>query len=223
MVADALATQIPHRVLILEDHHQTSIRLSEAVKACDLLSICGTAYMLDDGLKKLFELRPRVVLTDLGLPDGSGIEMIKAVMATDWACDALVISVFGDERRVISAISAGAKGYILKNSGTETIADDVLSVIEGGSPISPQIARYLLSMVADQQAPLMAKEKNISLTKREHEILTIVARGYTRAEIGQQLNISAGTVGNHINNIYKKLEVGSNTQAVSRATKMGII
>ena len=60
----------------------------------------------------------------------------------------------------------------------------------------------------------MAREKNISLTKREHEILTIVARGYTRAEIGKQLNISAGTVGNHINNIYKKLEVGSNTQAV---------
>ena len=223
MVSDVQATQIPHRVLILEDHHQTSIRLSEAVKACDRLSICDTAYMLDDGLKKLFELRPRVVLTDLGLPDGSGIEMIKAVMATDWECDALVISVFGDERRVISAISAGAKGYILKNSGTETIADDVLSVIEGGSPISPQIARYLLSMVADQQAPRMAREKNISLTKREHEILTIVARGYTRAEIGQQLNISAGTVGNHINNIYKKLEVGSNTQAVSRATKMGII
>lgn len=217
------AAQPPHQILIVEDQEETSRRLSEAINACAGLSVCRVAHCVDEGMQALFDLKPRIVLTDLGLPDGSGIEMILGVGAADWQCDSLVFSVFGDERRVLSAIRAGAKGYILKNSSIRSISEDILSVIAGGSPISPQIARHLLSIVIDQQAPVTAQEGDIRLTEREDEILTAVARGYKRAEIAQQLNISIGTVGNHINNIYKKLEVSSNIEAVLLATKMGLL
>lgn len=212
-------------ILIVEDQIQTSYRLREAIMASPDLTVCAVTHTLDSGMNALFDQRPRLVLTDLGLPDGSGIDMIKAVGQTDWQCDSLVISVFGDEKRVIEAIRAGAKGYILKSSGVESIAEDVRAVMSGGSPISPKIARHLLSMVNDVSAMGGGDSRHheIKLTQRETEILGAVARGYKRAEIGSNFGISVGTVGNHINNIYKKLEVGSNIEAVSLATKMGIL
>lgn len=159
----------------------------------------------------------------MGLPDGSGVEIIKAIAQTDWICDALVVSIFSDEARVIEALQAGAKGCLLKSGSLQTIGDDVRSVINGGSPISPQIARHLLEMVR-----MSAIQKNdntvlIELTNRETEILNAVAKGYKRREIGEKLGISTGTVGNHINNIYQKLNVGSNTEAIAQATRMGIL
>lgn len=148
------------------------------------------------------------------------MEIIAATVQTDWPCDALVISVFGDEARVLQAIQKGAKGYILKNSGLETIVDDIQAVLDGGSPISPQIARHLLSNVI---TPVRSNETESDLTEREREILQNVARGYKRSEIAEQLGISISTVGNHIHNIYRKLDVGSNIEAVSRAARMGLI
>ena len=219
----AMLTALKHDILIVEDREETSRRLRAAIDGSDDLAVCHVAHTVQDGLDALFETRPRLVLTDLGLPDGSGIEIVKAVIETDWTCAALVISVFGDEARVLSAIGAGARGYILKNSGTDTIADDIRAVLEGGSPISPQIARYFLTLVTDHQRVEQIQSGDIDLTQREREILAIVARGYKRAEIGKQLGISVGTVGNHIHNIYKKLKVSSNIEAVSRATKMGIL
>jgi len=213
----------PHDILIVEDREETSQRLKGLIDRADHLKVSGVVHTVDAGINALFTKKPRLVLTDLGLPDGSGIDIIKAVMVANWPCDALVISVFGDEDRVLSAIGAGAKGYILKNSGTDTIADDIHSVLEGGSPISPQIARHLLNLVSDKNDEARRASHEIILTEREREILGIVARGYKRAEIGKQLSISVGTVGNHIHNIYKKLEVNSNIEAVSRATKMGIL
>lgn len=213
----------PASVLIVEDQVQTSLRLREAISSCHDLYVSSVSHTLHAGLEAFYEKQPRLVLTDLGLPDGSGIDMIRAAATADWPCDSLVISVFGDERRVINAIRAGAKGYILKNSGVSRIADDMCAVLIGGSPISPQIARHLLSMVNDLGYAETAETNPIKLTERETEILNEVARGYKRAEISKHLEISVGTVGNHINNIYKKLEVSSSMEAVSRASKMGIL
>lgn len=214
---------VPSTVLIVEDQVHTCLRLKDAIESSSELAVCAVAHNLDAGLNALFDHKPRLVLTDLGLPDGSGLEIIKAAGQADWICESLVISVFGDERRVIGAIRLGAKGYILKNSGEGSISDDIITVLNGGCPISPQIARHLLSLVNDLGAQDDAMENSIQLTTRETEILNEVSRGYKRAEIGRNLGISTGTVGNHINNIYKKLEVRSNIEAVSRATKMGLL
>ena len=210
-------------VLIVEDHGHTATRLSKSVAAHPELSVCHVASTLQSGLLALERERPRIVLTDLGLPDGDGTELIKASTAADWVCDSIVISVFGDEQRVLNAIRAGARGYVSKSSLDRNIAQDVISVIEGGSPISPKIARHLLSLVPTQREAVRDNSGEISLTERETEILHAVAKGYKRHEISEQLSISTGTVGNHINNIYKKLEVRSSIDALSRANKMGLL
>lgn len=212
---------MPHSILIVEDRAEIATRLSDAVAQSDELQVAGTASTLGQGLELLIELRPRVVLVDLGLPDGSGVEIIRAIAQADWDCDALVISIFGDESRVIEAIQAGAKGYVLKSGGLTGVSADILSLIDGGSPISPAIARHLLTLLKSQGTS--ETEKGFELTSREVEILRAVAQGYKRKEIGEKLDISTGTVGNHINSIYRKLNVGSNIQAVVQATKMGLL
>ena len=104
----------------------------------------------------------------------------------------------------------------------DQIGDDILTVLQGGSPISPSIARHLLAIVKDGST-VGSQSIESPLTERETEILRSVARGYKRQEIGQNLGISAGTVGNHITSIYRKLEVGSNMEAVARASKIGVL
>lgn len=212
-----------NKVLIVEDKVEIASRIKSAVEQSVELEVSGVAGDVDTGLKYLFERKPRIVLVDLGLPDGSGVEIINAVAQTDWKCDALVISIFGDEARVIEALQAGAKGYLLKSGSMQSIGEDVKSVIEGGSPISPQIARHLLEMVRQSSISSDNDKVVIELTVRETEILNAVAKGYKRREIGEKLGISTGTVGNHINNIYQKLNVGSNTEAIAQATRMGIL
>ncbi len=209
-------------VLIIEDRPDIAARLTEAVNATDGITVAGQAGTLDQGINLLYDRRPRVVLVDIGLPDGSGIDAVKASAAADWEVDALVVSIFGDEARVFEALQAGAKGYILKSGALRQIGDDILAVLEGGSPISPSIARHLLSVLSTGAAP-KPEASDSGLTDRETEILRAVARGYKRHEIGTQLGISAGTVGNHITNIYRKLKVGSNMEAVVQATKIGVL
>ena len=218
-----MSDPVPHSVLVVEDRREIALRLQSAIEKHPGLAVCGLADDVDSGLNLLFEHRPRIVLVDLGLPDGSGIEVIKAAAGADWTCEALVVSIFGDEARVIDALRAGARGYVLKSGTLASIGNDVLSVIEGGSPISPQIARHLLAMVGSSAGGSAEGGPEIDLTNRETEILNAVAKGYKRREIAERLGISTGTVGNHINNIYQKLNVNSNTEAIARATRMGLL
>ncbi|MCW1931741.1 LuxR C-terminal-related transcriptional regulator [Pararhodobacter zhoushanensis] len=211
-------------VLIVEDRLEIAKRLERAVLGDQGFRICSIAHTRAQGLRDLARHRPRAVLVDLGLPDGSGVDVIRAAEAADWDCDSLVVTVFGDEGRVFEAIRAGAKGYILKNDRLEEISQKLHTVLEGGSPISPQIARFLLKFVP-QQNPEAAPDEPapvISLTTREHDILKLIAMGFKRQEVADKLQITLGTVGSHVNNVYRKLEVSSNTEAVAVANRLGL-
>lgn len=210
-------------ILIVEDRSEIARRLADQVNAVDGWQVCDCVGTLDQAIDKLYTHRPRLVLVDLGLPDGSGIDLIKAAKQADWLCETLVISIFGDEKRVVDAIAAGASGYLLKGASGTDFTGDMQAVLDGGSPISPQIARHLLSLVK-QSAP--NSETTVlanALTQREVEILTMISHGYKRREIAEKLGITAGTVGIHINNIYKKLEVNSNIDAVAQAARAGLL
>lgn len=219
---DGPAGSGPHSVLIVEDQEHTATRFARAVEVSPELTVCGVARDLAHAWMLFETHRPRFVLTDLGLPDGSGVEIILAAARADWACDCMVISVFGDRQRAMEAIRAGARGYLLKSDPVEEVSRQILEVIGGGSPMNPKIARYLLDTmgpaVTDTTPP--GGER---LTQREHEVLSLIARGYKRREIAEMLNISVGTVGIHINNTYKKLKVGTNIEAVARASKIGLL
>ena len=211
----------PVDVEIVEDRRETADRLARALLQLTQVRTCSIARSVREGLFELSQVRPRAILVDLGLPDGSGVEIIRAAQAADWPCDSLVVTVFADEDRVIEAIAAGATGYILKNDRPEEVGRNLLTVLEGGSPISPQIARYLLNMVPQPEEP-QDDALQIGLTAREKDILRLIAHGFKRQEVAEKLNITVGTVGTHIHNVYRKLEVSSNTQAVATANRLGL-
>jgi DNA-binding NarL/FixJ family response regulator len=173
-----------------------------------------------------------VVLTDLGLPDGSGLDVIRHARMRHPDCEPLVISMFGDEENVLASIEAGALGYIHKDATPDDIAHTILEMKAGASPISPMIARRVLfkyqsaakpSAVSVGKSELPISERPIELSPREQEVLELISRGFSYAEISRLKSISVHTVQTHIKSLYRKLAVNSKSEAVYEATKMGLL
>jgi DNA-binding NarL/FixJ family response regulator len=178
-----------------------------------------------------------VVLTDLGLPDGSGLDVIRHARMRHPECEPLVISMFGDEENVLASIEAGALGYIHKDATPDDIAHTILEMKAGASPISPMIARRVLFKYQSAAKPstvsvgksellisdLPISERPIELSPREQEVLELISRGFSYAEISRLKSISVHTVQTHIKSLYRKLAVNSKSEAVYEATKMGLL
>jgi len=163
-------------------------------------------------------------LLDLGLPDGSGIEIIDFIRDQGLSTDVIVISMFGDEKHILNAISAGAMGYLLKDEEHQKIETSITQMLNGGSPISPSIARHLLKYHQQQMEKNIASSVGkIKLTNREIDILKKISKGFTCKEISAMENISYHTVATHVRNIYKKLSVNSRAEALYEAYSMGLL
>jgi DNA-binding NarL/FixJ family response regulator len=235
------------RVLVVEDDPQTREFFSGSVSRCAELLLAASVgtvaeakAWLDDSANTV-----DVLLTDLGLPDGSGLEVIRHATRLNPACEPLVISMFGDEDNVLASIEAGALGYIHKDSTPDDIAQTILDMRAGASPISPMIARRVLSKYqADRRqtnrvvAPVVSASIAIKneatedaeamsqrglLSPREQEVLALIARGFSYAEIARLQSLSVHTVQTHIKNLYGKLSVHSKSEAVFEATRMGLL
>jgi DNA-binding NarL/FixJ family response regulator len=235
------------RVLVVEDDPQTREFFSGSVSRCAELLLAASVgtvaeakAWLDDSANTV-----DVLLTDLGLPDGSGLEVIRHATRLNPACEPLVISMFGDEDNVLASIEAGALGYIHKDSTPDDIAQTILDMRAGASPISPMIARRVLSKYqADRRqtnrvvAPVVSASIAIKneatedaeamsqrglLSPREQEVLALIARGFSYAEIARLQSLSVHTVQTHIKILYGKLSVHSKSEAVFEATRMGLL
>ena len=209
-------------VVLVEDDQRTRERLARVIEGHPQLRLLGTAGSCDEARQLLARTTPKVLITDLGLPDGSGVELIREARARDAGVLALVITVFGDEPHVVAAIEAGAMGYLLKDGTADYIGASILEMIAGGSPISPPIARHLLRRFRAPHAPPTGAAAT-RLSEREHAVLTLIVKGFSYAEIANLLNISAHTVTTHVRGIYRKLEVHSRGEAVYEALAMGIV
>jgi DNA-binding NarL/FixJ family response regulator len=169
-------------------------------------------------------LLPDMVLVDLGLPDISGIDVIRTLKVMHPKYDVLVVTTFGDEKTVMSALEAGANGYLLKGTSLEELRRDVHYLRNGGSPLSPMVARQLLnrlqSRTADEKLPTGPSTK---LTRRERDILEMIAKGFSYIETSQICGIASATVHSHLKSIYRKLEVHSKTEAVHEARRLNLI
>ncbi len=238
----------PWRVLIVEDDSDTREFFAKSVRNCPELELVALAASVAQACQHLSApgLQIDVLLTDLGLPDGSGLDVIRFALKHQSQCEVLVISMFGDEDNVLSSIEAGATGYIHKDSAPDDIAQSVLQLKAGLSPISPMIARRVLSkyrsMAQDEQKKQQFSDVDIKklaiksvvtiaangparplLSPSEHEVLELIARGFSYNEISKLRHVSVHTVQTHIKNLYAKLAVHSKSEAVYEATKLGIL
>ena len=207
----------PISVMLVEDDTLILKRLSGVVKDNErltLLASCSTVASAKIALKKA---PPDVLLVDLVLPDGNGLELIQLVQKGGYDTAVMVISVFGDENHILKAIAAGASGYLLKDDESIQIETAIVDLAAGGAPISPSIARHLMKHFRPEEQLL---EK---LTKREQQVLQKVAKGYTSLEIAEMEGLSYHTVATHVKNIYRKLSVNSRAEAVFEALKMNLI
>ncbi len=174
-------------------------------------------------LRGIPDLAPDMVLIDLGLPDMSGIEVIRQLKASMPECDILVVTIFGDERTITSALEAGANGYLLKGASLEELRRDVRHLRTGGAPLSPMVARQLLNKLQAKPAFSNPQAGGTKLTKREHDILQMIAKGFSYAETSQICGVASATVHSHLKSIYRKLEVHSKTEAVYEARRRSLI
>lgn len=215
-------------VLIVEDEPEFMRRFADAVLGDAGLALLAAVSTGQAAKAVLDQQRPDVLLVDLGLPDISGIEVIAHAQWRHPPCDVLVVTMFGDDAHVVAAIEAGAAGYLLKDAAPDRIAAAVHELHGGGAPISPSIARRILSRLrssapAGTASRPMPLEASSPLTTRETELLRMVAKGLSFDTIGELLAISPHTVVAHVKKIYRKLAVHSRGEAVYEASQLGLL
>jgi DNA-binding NarL/FixJ family response regulator len=215
-------------IVVVEDDDLTRETICARIAEQDGMVVVASFGLVATALKWLQHNPLDILLTDLGLPDGSGIQVIAACAALHPQCDIMVITMFGDEKNVIESIDAGAVGYILKDADYLDVGRFVTDLRLGGSPMSSLIARKLLSRV--QRAKDVVEPNNPTLktdgpnlSVRETEALDLMARGYTYSEIAALLGVSVNTVQTHTKRIYIKLSVHNRCEAVFEAQKIGIL
>ena len=214
-----------YSVLIVEDEPSTNAVLTQVVHSQKNLCHVASPTSIEKALPHL-QSPPDILLVDLGLPDGSGIELIQLAKTNRPTAEILVITTFGDEKNVLMAIQAGATGYLLKDQSLDDIELHIQQVVQGESPISPAVARYVLQSLGTtkpQPTTSYIKESENRLTSREVTVLDVLARGYSRSETAEALGLSPHTITSHTKNIYRKLSVTSRTEAVFEAYQLGLI
>ena len=209
------------RIGILEDDPDMQAYIEYVAKQSENLAVIFTEDSVAAAINHIDSgLTPDLCLVDLQLPDGSGVDFIRHTTSkTDAKC--LVLTVLGDRTSVITALEAGANGYLLKDSTERMIVRGIEKTMSGANPISPEAATHLLSLLGGEgkkPAPL-----DHGLTPKEKEVLTLFAKGLSYKETARMMNVSNHTVNDHVKNIYAKLSVHSKSEAIFEALQLGLI
>lgn len=218
---------LPAPVLIVEDDVAVSQRLENLLLQLgyhtDALMMASS---LAEAQQNLAHQLVALALVDLGLPDGSGIDLIRIMHEQNPSVAILVISAWSTQEAILAALRAGATGYVLKERDDLEVALALRSVLRGGAPIDPLLARRIIHEFSSQDEQNAADEQEAEaekLSPREHQILRLVAEGMGNRDIAEKLSISRYTVECHIKNIYRKLAVSSRTRAVNAARQRGLL
>ncbi len=214
------------RVYIVEDQINILKTQTKMLGKFEELEIIGTSLSAEPVLKEVEELKPDVILMDLGLPDINGIELTKMVHQKFPKIEILIFTIFDEEEKVIHAIKAGASGYILKGTSAERMLYAIKSVHEGGSFIQPSLAKALLKFFTEpisEESDDFEGDTIVKLTPREIEILQLIAKGFSNSEVATMLKISRSTIRTHLEHIYQKMDVTNRVEAITEGYKRGII
>jgi DNA-binding NarL/FixJ family response regulator len=212
------------RLLLVDDDSELLETLAPALASRGLgpIATCASASEAIAKLERGVELD--VALIDLGLPDQSGVQVVRMVRALRPDAILLVFTVQDDAPSVFEALRAGARGYVLKSTRLERLVELIREAREGGTPISPQVAKFLFDALSSGAAGGVSEEDEQrvdALTNRERDVLKLLARGLSYAEVASVLGIGTGTVQVHVRHLYAKLEVASKAEAAALAAKLG--
>lgn len=205
------------RVLIFEDNDALRESVSALLRLSERFVLAGTRSNVLSVNEDVRASAPDVILMDIDMPGMTGIEAVKLIRTFDRQVPILMLTVFDDNVNAFEAIRAGASGYLLKKHISSRLFSAMEEMLEGGAPMSPSIARMIVSSM--QQG----RENAYDLTVREHDVLSLLSKGESYKLIASQLKISLDTVRTHIKNIYEKLHVHSQTEAVSKAIRERLV
>jgi two-component system, NarL family, response regulator LiaR len=208
----------PIRVLIVDDHAITRQGLRTVLRVLPDMELAGEARNGQEAIATVKTLQPDVVLMDLVMPEMDGVTAITTLKQMLPDLPIIVLTTFSETDLVIGAVQGGADGYLLKDVEVEELARAIRTVKSGQPYLHPEATRHLLQ--ATSRPPEHAPER---LTKREQEVLTLLARGYTNRQIADSLTITEKTVSVHVSNLLNKLELTSRTQAALYATRVGLV
>ncbi len=214
-------------ILLLEDLPEIRAWLSSLVQQVFPDAHISEAARVHDAIGLVSAIRFDLALVDLGLPDGSGVDVVTALREHQPETQSVIVTIHDDDEHLFPALQAGAFGYILKEQARELIIEQLQRISQGEPPLSPSIARRVMSYFASKSKlpPTSANAVSmpmVSLTERESEVLLRVAKGYTLPEIGVQLSLSRHTIADYVKQIYRKLNVSSRAEAALEAQRMGL-
>ena len=208
------------RVLLVDDHQVVRRGLRTFLEVQDDIEVVGEAADGDEGVARAEELRPDVVLMDVKMPGTDGIEALRRLREADNPARVLVVTSFTEQRTVVPALRAGARGYVHKDIDPDALAAAIRSVHAGHVLLQPDVAGALLSQ--DEQGQGGGSGRGSTLTEREREVLGLIADGRSNREIARALVLSEKTVKTHVSNILMKLDLADRTQAALWAVRHGL-
>jgi len=208
------------RLLIADDHEIVRKGLRVLLETSTEVEVVGEAANGKEALSKAAQYRPDLILLDLVMPGKDGLEVIKEIKNNFPSVKILVLTSYSEEEKLAQALKEGALGYLLKDSSPEELLEAIKEVSQGKTHLSPELAFRVIRLMTGKTTPLSNSE---FLTKRELEVLNLLAQGLSDREIAQRLFISPRTVGTHVSNILTKLGVKNRTQAVLLAQEKGLV
>ena len=212
--------EAPVRVVIIEDLLEVREGLAVLINGTSGFECTGRFRTMEEALAGIDASRPDVILTDIGLPGMNGIEGTRILSARYPDVPILALSVYGDDENVFAAICAGASGYLLKNTPPARLLQALTEVVAGGAPMSPEIARRVITLFRDFRPPERASYR---LTPQETELLRLMVDGHHYKTAAREMGISTHTVSFHLKHIYQKLQVHSKSEAVAKALRERLI
>lgn len=211
-----------NHILLLEDIPEIRAWLKALVKQVFANAQITECSRVQDALSLVNGQRFTLALLDLGLPDGSGVEVIAALREKQPEVQSVIVTIHDDDEHLFPALQAGAFGYLLKEQSRELLVEQLQRMSQGEPPLSPSIARRVIAYFAAQAKPQKDTIPHVQLTDRENEVLLRVAKGFTLPEIGVQLNLSRHTIADYVKQIYRKLNVSSRAEAALEAQRLGL-
>jgi DNA-binding NarL/FixJ family response regulator len=202
------------RVLIVDDHKVVRVGLRTVLGEESGMEVAGEAASVASAVAEAKRLQPDIILLDVRLPDGTGLDVCRQIKATHPEIRILVLTSFADNALVLDAIEAGADGYLLKEIDSDEILRGIENVVAGGAILDPAVTRQFLSQVREDKRRATGLPAG-DLSGREQQLLALVAAGRTNREIATELRLSEGTVRNYLSNVFNKLGVSRRAQAVA--------